>query len=213
MKWQELLENMDPLLPADFFSYHIAIPYLKDLAAPLKSKPLLDLCDLLDEEKFADVSLGWNEEGIAGKAVIHKPFKESLFPAYEKGDSLELFISTREIKKGSATRFCHHFVFLAGEVQGIQAQEVTRFRSEDSHPLCSASDLTIQCHAEKESYELRFQISENALHGFDPEQFPKLYFAYRVNRSKAKPQHFPFSSDRFDMLANPSLWASITLQR
>ncbi len=213
MKWQELLENMDPLLPADFFSYQLDIFYQSDLYSLGKAKPMFDVCDLLDEEKFADLSLIWNEQGIAGRAVIHKPFQESSFPAYEKGDSLELFISTREIKKGSATRFCHHFVFLAAEVQGIQAQEVTRFRSEDSHPLCSASDLGVQCHAKKDSYELSFQIQENALHGFDPEQFPKIYFAYRINRCKAKPQHFPFSSERFDMLANPSLWASITLQR
>jgi hypothetical protein len=213
MKWQELLETMDPLLPADFFSYELSIPYLKDLGALGKTKPLVDVSDLLDEEKFADLFLGWNEEGIVGKVTVYKPFKESCFPAYEKGDSLEVFISTREIKKGNATRFCHHFVFLAGEVQGITAQEVTRFRSEDSHPLCNASDLVIQCDAEKDSYVLQFQISENALHGFDPEQFPKLYLAYRMNRFKSKPQHFPFSSERFDMLANPSLWASITLQR
>jgi hypothetical protein len=213
MKWQDLLESMDPLLPADFFSYELSIPYCKDLAAVSKIKPLLDLSDFLDEEKFADLFLAWNEGGVLGKATVYKPFKESCFPSYEKGDSLELFISTRESKKGTTTRFCHHFVFLAGEVQGIQAQEITRFRFEDSHPLCSASDLSIQCKAEKDSYELTFQIHEHALHGFDPEQFSKIYLAYRFHRYKGKPQHFPFSSERFDILTNPSLWASITLQR
>jgi hypothetical protein len=209
MKWQEVLESMDPLLPADFFSYQLSIPYSKDGNV----KPLFDVCELLDEEKFADLSLSWNEGGILGKATVYKPFKESFFPSYEKGDALELFVSTRETKKGTTTRFCHHFIFLPAAVQGIQAQEITRFRLEDSHPLCNASDLSIECRSEKDSYELRFRIHEQALHGFDPQQFPKLYLAYRFHRYKAKPQHFPFSSERFDLLTSPSLWASITLQR
>ncbi len=214
MKWNELLENMDPLLPADFFSYSFSIPHIKDFSHCLSKKmgEVPDVSHLLDENKFGSLSMGWNEEGISGRAIIKKPFEGSFFPEYEKGDSLEVFIDTRDHKKSRfASRFCHHFVFLPGEVNGIQAEEVTRFRSEDSHPLSSSSDLQVSCHMEEKSYELCFMIKENALHGYDPSQFPRIGFAYRLNRYKGKPQHFPFSAERFELFEHPSLWSSITL--
>lgn len=204
MKSHELLEHMDPLLPADFFSYSFSLE--KQLTL------LPDLTSFLDEEKFASLFLGWNEEGIFGKAVVERTFEKSLFPEYEKGDSLEIFIDTRDHKKnGFASRFCHHFVFLGEEVVGVQAEEVTRFRLEDSHPLCSSSDLEVSCKKEKKSYELSFQIKENALHGYNPQEFKKIGFAYRVNRWKGKPQHFPVSSKCFELLDHSGLWASLAL--
>jgi hypothetical protein len=204
MKWKELLEHMDPLLPADFFSYSFSISS--------KMTEVPDTSHLLDEEKFGSLYLSWSEDGIFGKAIIEKPFEGAFFPDYRKGDCLEIFIDTRDHKKsGFASRFCHHFVFLAGEVNGIRAEEVSRFRSEDTHPLCNATDLIVSCHAGKKSYELSFQIKESALHGFDPSQFPRMGFAYRINRFKGKPQHFPVSSERFELFEHPGLWASVSL--
>jgi hypothetical protein len=214
MKPKELLENMDPLLPADFFSYRFSIPHAKDLenVSLKKMEEIPSLSNLLDEVAFGSISLAWSEEGIAGKLTVKKPFEGAFFPEYAKGDSLEVFIDTRDHKKSSfASRFCHHFVFLAGEVNGIQAEEVTRFRSEDSHPLCSSSDLKVLCKASGNSYELSFIIKESALHGYDPSQFPRIGFAYKINRVKGKPQHFPCSSTRFELFEHPSLWSSITL--
>ncbi len=208
MKWKELLEHMDPLLPADFFSYSFSIP--RTNSSRVGSVP--DLSNFLDEEKFGSVFLTWSEEGLSGKAVIEKPFEGSFFPEYRKGDSLELFIDTRDHKKGGfASRFCHHFVFLAGEVNGIQAEEVSKFRSEDTHPLCSSVDLKVSSETHKKSYALSFTIKESALHGFDPSQFPRIGFAYRINRLKGKPQHFPCSSEHFELFEHPGLWASVTL--
>lgn len=208
MKWQELLENMDPLLPADFLSYSFSIPHTK----LQKTDFLPDLTYLLDEEKFAFLSLSWNEEGLRGKVFVEKVLEKSFFPDYAKGDSVEIFLDTRDHKKsGFATRFCHHFVFLAEEVNGVQSEEVTRFRQEDSHPLCNSSELEVSCLVEKKSYELSFFIKESALQGYDPLQFPRIGFAYKINRFKGKPQHFPVSSSYFDLLEHPGLWASITL--
>ncbi len=214
MKPKELLENMDPLLPVDFFSYSFSIPYASDLASIPHEKmgEVPDISNLLDETKFGSVSLAWSEEGIAGKALIKKKFEGSFFPDYTKGDSLEIFIDTRDHKKSRfASRFCHHYVFLAGEVNGIQAEEVSRFRSEDTHPLCSSLDLKVSCRVDDQSYELCFMIQESALHGYDPSQFSRIGFAYKINRVKGKSQHFPCSSKRFELFEHPSLWSSITL--
>jgi len=82
---------------------------------------------------------------------------------------------------------------------------------DDSHPLCNSSDLKISCKVHKQSYEICFFIQESALHGYDPSQFSRIGFAYRINRFKGKPQHFPISSERFELLDHPSLWASCPL--
>lgn len=204
MKREELLEQMDPFLPADFFSCYFSIH------RNLEKVP--SVSELLGEDPFASLSLAWSEEGIVGKLSSEKPFQDSFFPDYEKGDSLEIFIDTRDHKKGGfATRFCHHFLFLPTRVNSIQAQEITRFRLEDTHPLCSSSDLSVSSHLGKNTYELCFTIKAEALHGYDPLQFPRIGFAYILNRCKGKPQQFPISSERFDFLGAPSLWASVTL--
>lgn len=205
MKTDELLENMDPLFPADFLSCSFPISSSKFTLIP-------DMSNFLDEEKFSSFYIKWSEEGIEGMITVEQSFEGCFFPEYQKGDSIEIFIDTRDHKKSAfATRFCHHFVFLPAEVNGVRAEEVTKFRLDDSHPLCNSSDLKVSPKIGKKSYEISFFISESALHGYDPSQFSRIGFAYKINRLKAPSQHFPISSKAFDLLDNPSLWASCQL--
>jgi hypothetical protein len=215
MKREELLEHMSPLLPADFFTCRFSIPECKDFSIPLQKagEKVPEMSELLVEEKFASLFLSWNEEGLLGRVIVDKPFESSFFPDFEKGDALELFIDTRDHKKkGFASRFCHRFVFLPAEVNGIQAQEITKFRSEDTHPLCEASDLMVSSTFEKTSYTLFFQIKTNALCGYDPGEFDRIGFAYSLHRFKGKPQQFPTSAAYFDLAQSPKLWASVLLK-
>ena len=213
MKTEAILEIMDPIFPADFFHCSVNIPYAKDKAEVVKTVSVLpDITSLLDEERFASLSLAWNEESLMGFLSVEKPFESSFFPEYEKGDALELFIDTRDNKKaGFASRYCHQFVFLAGTVDGIQAQEITRFRSEDSHVLCDSTLIGLEMRLEKNGYSLFFTLPKEVLYGYDPLQFARIGFSYKIHRYKEKPMHFPFSSKSFDPLQNPSLWASLDL--
>jgi hypothetical protein len=210
-------ENLDPLLPIDFFSIQFDVPFAQNI--PKKSflthtGNIPETHIYLEEEKFADVSLFWNQEGIFGEILVQKEFQESNLPDYENGDSVEIFIDTRDMKKaGFATRFCHHFVFLAHPVQGIKAQEVTKFRSEDTHPLCDESLLLLDVKYEKKSYSLAFFIPSQCLLGYEPDLFPRLGFTYKINRYKGPSQHLSISSMHFDIMQNPSLWASINLTK
>ena len=213
MKTEAILEIMDPLFPADFFLCSAKVSYAKDKAAVIKTESTFpDLTSLLSEERFSTLSLGWNEESLMGFLSVEKPFESSSFPDYEKGDALEIFIDTRDNKKaGFASRYCHQFVFLAGTVDGISAQEVTRFRSEDSHVLCDSTLIELEMRLEKKGYSLFFTLPKEVLHGYDPLQFSRMGFAYKIHRYKESPMHFPFSSKSFDPLQNPSLWASLIL--
>ena len=207
-------ETLDPLLPIDFFSIGIDLPYGKDSVkkAFRPSFQLPDLTHHLAEEKFADVSLFWNEEGLVGEVDVQKPFEESFFPEYAQGDSIELFIDTRDRKvAGFATRFCHHFVFLATPVLGIQAQEMSRFRSEDSHALCDSSQIGVNVTYGKKEYKLRFFLPSSCLHGYEPQTFSRLGFTYKINRYKGSSQHFSVSSQYFDIMQHPNLWSHLHL--
>ncbi|MBS0621157.1 MAG: hypothetical protein JSS61_06835 [Verrucomicrobia bacterium] len=215
MSWQRL-EEMPSLMPADFFAFEGEIKKVKKAPSPKemqKSHLLPDLSALLAEERFADLALAWNPEALFISLFAHQEFEEALFPRYAEGDALEIFIDTRDLKTaGFATRFCHQFFFLPQALQGIQAGEVTRFRTEDTHPLCDAGELHVETVFQKKSYEMHLVIPAHVLHGFDPTTCDRLGFAYRIFRARGRPQHFSFSSDHFSLEQNPRLWASLKLK-
>lgn len=215
MSLSPFYEQLDPLLPIDFFSVSWQMPKGSRVASGRlfsKTPPLPDLTGYLSEEKFAEVYFVWDDTGLSGKVVFQKPFEHSSFPSYQDGDSVEIFIDTRDMKQaGWATRFCHHFVFLGHAVQDIEAQEMTRFRSEDAHPLCDASLLEVKAVYGKDDFSLTFFIPAVCLHGFDPGAFPRIGMTYRINRYKGLPQHFSVSSSYFDIMQHPSLWSSVRL--
>lgn len=211
----ESLETMPSLSPLEFFALEGEIGYAK-VAPSLKilrrSFLLPDLTSWLGEEKFADLSLAWNETGIFAAVFVDKPFEEASYPRFSEGDAVELFFDTRDLKSaGFATRFCHHFLFLPEPIQEIQAQEITHFRTEETHPLADAADLGISTTFYKKSYELNLFIPAHCLHGFDPHTFERIGFTYRIHRLKRSPQHFALSSQHFSLEQHPRLWASFKL--
>jgi hypothetical protein len=216
----ELFENAPALLPLEFFSLSTSISHAPFSLTALSSRAmrsshsLPDTTELLGEEKFGDVALAWNEEGLCVHAFIDKPFEEASFPAFSKGDALELFFDTRDLKTaGFATRFCHHFVILPQAVQEVQALEMTHFRTEDTHPLCDPNDLIVHADMQNSSYSVRILIPSACLHGYDPKSYDRMGFTYRIHRYKGAPQHFAVSSQHFAIEQLPRLWASLTMKK
>lgn len=173
---------------------------------------LPSLAEISGETPFADVSIGWNQEGVELFIDVKASYKEVSYPEITRGDSIELFFDTRDVKtSGFNTRFCHHFFFLPEAVEGQQAGEITRFRTEDAHELCSSSDLIVKGHLKLFSYSLNIFIPSQCLHGYDPDQFDRLGFTYRINRFNGKPQHFSATSEEYQIEQQPSLWSSLKL--
>ena len=164
------------------------------------------------EETFAELSMGWHQQGIELLITCQIPFQKAFYPNLTEGDSVELFFDTRDVKTtGFNTRFCHHFFFLPTKVDEHLAGEMTHFRTEDSHLLSDPNELKIRSTFKANSYSMAIFVSNQALHGYDPDQFNRLGFTYRINRASGNPQHFSALSREYQIEQQPSLWASLKL--
>ena len=181
-------------------------------APPIASHALPATAGLTGEEGFARIAMGWCDEGIGFQIEIKGEAHQSFYPDVELGDSVELFFDTRDLKSvGFNTKFCHHFFFLGLPANGVVKGEKTRFRTEDSHPLCAPDQLILSNEVKKNKYIMKIYIPSLCLYGYDPHQFDRLGFTYRINRFSGKPQHFAVVSQEFQIDQQPSLWASLKL--
>lgn len=222
-RYMDFSEEFVPLTPINFFQISADCMYLPtakekkfpSLTKALAQKYLLpNTAELCSEISFADISLGWNEEGLEAYIHVHQPFKRAFYPDVERGDSIELFIDTRDVKtSGYNTRFCHHFFFLAEGVEGHFAGEITKFRTEDVHLLCDSNELKVKSLVQSNSYALNIFIPSHCLYGYDPDQFSRLGFSYRINQSDGFSQHFTVVTEDFPIEQQPSLWGSLVLKR
>ncbi|MBJ7449388.1 MAG: hypothetical protein JHC93_03400 [Parachlamydiales bacterium] len=212
-------ESIPFLAPVHYFSLAFDCHYLsheemEQTKGSLKKKYLLPTTEhLCEEASFADVYMAWNDMEIAFHIVVHEPCTAVYYPDITYGDSIEIFIDTRDNKDtGFNHRFCHHFFVLPkAPEEGPQAAEITRFRTEDSHEWCDSAKLQFQCKLSSRQYEIFLKIPVDCLHGYDPEESPRLGFTYRINRYNDTQQHFCVCSKEFMIDQQPSLWSSVRL--
>jgi hypothetical protein len=205
-------EDLPSFSPVQFFGLTADCPFVRGGLAPAKAHPLPPTSDLLGEENFADVYAAWNFEKLCFHIHVRRPFQKVVEGEFRKGDSVELFIDTRDLKtKGVVTRFCHHFVFFPAETQHFFGREITRFRNEDTHRLCHPEDLQVNVDLEEDSYSLAIEIPSHCLHGYDPLSFSRIGFTYRINRYGDLPQHFAVSSEEYSIEQHPATWGTLKL--
>jgi hypothetical protein len=210
------LETELSLYPGHFFNFALECNFHSGQEAPRQKKYQLPfLGSLLGEsDPFVNVYMSWNQQGIAFTMDCTYSFKQSSYPQINKGDAIELFIDTRDVKTaGLATRFCHHFYFLAHAVDGKQKGEITQFRTEDSHPLCIAEDLQFEKLIQNRKDCIKIFIPTKCLHGYDPSNLPRLGFTYKIHRKNGAAQHFSVSSKDFEISQQPSLWSTLRLSK
>lgn len=212
-------DGIYPYNPVNFFQLGFDCPFIdiKNWQKNIEAKrdyTVPDTSVLCDQEPFAKVHLGWNPEGLVILVQSSVAYKQSYYPDITRGDSFEVFIDTRDVKtSGYNTRFCHHFFFLPAAVDGTQAGEITRFRTEDTHPLCDPKELQLDTHHSSKGYQLKIFIPSQCLTGYDPEQFDRIGFTYRINRVGGLPQHFSVVTDEYGLEQQPSLWSSVRMKK
>lgn len=210
------------ITPVNFFQLSIDCKYLprgKGDSFPYLTKEkhkkylLPATSSLCSEDSFAQVAMGWHEEGLEFYVRTEHPVRNVCYPDVSRGDSVEVFIDTRDVKtSGFNTRFCHHFFFLPESVEGQAAGEITKFRTEEEkHPLCDAQELKVKSICQPSNYVLHMFIPSHCLNGYDPQQFHRLGFTYRINKPGGYPQHFSAVTEDFHIEQQPSLWSSLNL--
>lgn len=205
-------DNLPSLSPVHCFALTAFCLYSRQSIQPDDAFLIPSTEDLLAEQPFAKVYASWNRQKLSFYVISSIPFQEIGDPNFRRGDSIELFIDTRNLKsKSMVSRFCHHFVFFPVRVQNCYGLEVTRFCGEDIHSLSAPEDLAVEVYLKNDSYSLKIEIPATSLYGYDPINFPNLGFTYQINRATGAPQHFAVSSEEYAIERHPSLWGTLNL--
>lgn len=168
---------------------------------------------LWNEEIFAKAYMAWSETALYFTFVVESSPWQVFYPQVSRGDSIELFVDTKNLKSARlATRFCHHFFFLPERIEGLVTGEITHFRTEDTHPLCNPDDIEYKVTHTKKGYRADFVLTERCLVGFQPTEGACIGLSYRVNRFNGSPQHFAPSSLRLPLDQCPYLWPEVRLR-
>jgi hypothetical protein len=195
------------LHPIDLFEIEHDIPYFEKRPKSFDEYRLEDVSDFYYESKFADVGLFYNKEGIGGYFQVDEPFSDAVYPDFQKGDALELFICTRDLKsKTTSSPFCHHFVIFPTQVTNFTSKELTHFRQDDARALSDPCPIWIQSDFRKKEYITEFFIPKSALYGFE-EMEKSIRFTYVIHAPKKGAQYFSVSYENFNIPQMPALWA------
>ena len=168
---------------------------------------------------FADFRLAWNEAGLGVQVEVKG--KEQLpqgDAARPRGsDGLTFWLDTRDARGSHrASRYCHQFHLLptggGPDRDEPVFQQVKINRALQDAPLVGAGNVPFRCEHLKDGYYLEVFLPAFALHGFDPEQNPRLGFYYAVRDAELGEQVLSVGAD-FPYWEDPSLWSVLELAR
>lgn len=210
------LENLEGgFAPVDFFfSEEVDCYEVQDTKKELTKKHLLPaISEVFGEEVFAEVQMGWHQSGLFFQCQVEQNQPQAVrYPDFRMGDSIELFIDTKALTTAKTThRFMHHFYFMPEAFEGHMKGECTRFRTEDTHPLCAEEQLGLTVTSRRNGYKAAIFISKECLVGYDPSTGGRLGFTYRINRPDGSCQHFAMNALDVRTDTMPCLWAVLKL--
>jgi hypothetical protein len=220
-------EAVMPLIPNTFL-FRVAHPcrYVPDI--PDDSDDLLELpescrvgnfADMDDRRNFADVRLAWNEGGLTLLVTVRgkdrPPAGDAARPRHS--DGVSLWVDTRDARASHrASRYCHQFHFLpagggADRDEPVFGQaKINRALADAPHAPAGAVPFRVRLRAS--GYRLAAWLPAGVVHGFDPEQNPRMGFFYAVRDAELGEQTLGVGSD-FPYAEDPSLWGVLELVR
>jgi hypothetical protein len=216
-----------PVVPHSFL-FRFQFPVEHIAAIPRKSRGLLDLpadCalphlgDAKDAAHFAEVRVGWNENGLGVSVDVARkrsPFECDL-KAPAESDGLQVWIDTRNTQSiHRASRFCHHFCILpvGGGKKGDApvAVQLAIPRGSEEATLADSKDIPVAIEQRDDGYRLEAWLPAHLLHGYDPQASPLLGFYYVV-RDAEQGEQFLTVGREFPFAHDPSLWSTLELRR
>jgi len=209
------------------FRFMYACPYLAEMPRDdddclielPESARLSGLDDMDAAPRFADVRLGWNETGLGLQVDVKGKENPPLGDPdrLRQSDGVTLWIDTRGDRSGHrALKTCHQFHFLAAgggsdKDEPLFAQSKIH-RAQQDAPLASSTDVPFRLERTRKGYRLEAFLSANVLHGWDPEQNPRLGVYYAV-RDFELGEQTPGVGSEFPFAEDPSLWATLELTK
>lgn len=213
----------NPLLPPPFL-FHFAVPcrYVKTLwtenGARLDESYRLPHFGHLDgQPTWADLRLGWNEQGFAFRLEVHgkkqSPWCRS--SRMEDSDGLHLLIDTRATHNiHRAGRFCHWLVFTPTGGGRGDAEPVAKWlpinRARELSRQSPPESLPVRSKLLRDGYVLEGAVLAAALTVFEPREQPRVGFTYMVADRELGAQGMTLQPN-FPVLEDPSLWCDLVL--
>ena len=195
----------------NFFLFQLSIKNFEDKILDNKKYLIPDFSEYTPSENPLHLYAAYKDKGLYFRFSFDFPFTVCNQTDFRKGDSIEVFIDTRDNKEvQSITKFCHHFIFFPDTQTG---KEITRFRLEDRHDFCDEKALEIKSFFSNNSFSADLFIPSYCLTGYDPDQYSRVGFCYRVNRMGKEPLFFNVLPEEYSLEQNPSLWGSLILEK
>lgn len=215
MKLSELLGD-----PSWLFDIGFPIAFVNDsksFAKPDRLEWELDdsfrippFSSLADEKRFAEFSIGWNDNGLFLHGSIRRPESDSLSRG-NRTVHMGLYIDTRwspGVHRG--TTYCHRFDFICEPTDSSEilkghgelgAMQRARANPEAVHP----KDISVGLLARSFGYELKAFLRADTLTGFDPREFQEIGLFY-VLQSQTLGSQCMARSKNSPYFEDPSVW-------
>jgi hypothetical protein len=170
------------------------------------------------QTNFADVRLAWNELGLGLQVEVRgkERLPEGAAQA-RSSDGITLWLDTRDARTSHrASRYCHQFHFLptgGGPERDEPSFSQSKInRALQDAPLCEPNNAPFRFSTRKTGYLLEAFLPAAVLHGYDPEQYPRLGFYYVVRDAELGDQVLSAGSE-FPYWEDPTLWSVLELKR
>jgi hypothetical protein len=175
--------------------------------------------ELSGKKPFADVRLGWNEQGIALNVTVRgkqqPPWCRD--SRIDDSDGVQLFIDTRNTQNiHRAGRFCHRFAFLpigsGRKLDEPVAVLLAINRAKESPREIEPGALKMCCQRLPDGYLIGGFIPAMALTGYSPADQLAIGFSYAVIDRELGWQAFSVGPE-LPFVEDPSLWGTLDLTR
>jgi hypothetical protein len=168
---------------------------------------------------FADLRIGWNEEGIITSLRVKGKRQQTWCreSKLDDSDGLQLFIDTRNTRDiHRASRFCHRFVFLPHGADRNGAAPLARpmpiLRAKENPKFVDPAVLSVRAKSQLDGYILQCWIPAQAMTGYDTSEHSSLGFFYLVADRELGWQTFSLGPE-YPITSDPSLWGTVELVR
>ena len=175
--------------------------------------------ELSGQKPFAEVRMGWNEQGL----LLHVIIEGKTQPPWcrdsriEDSDGVQIWIDTRNTQNiHRAGRFCHRFAFLpTGAGRHLDEPAVALLainRAKESPREIDPRLLRLHSRRFLDGYTIEAFLPTDVLTGFSPGEQPAIGFTYLITDRELGKQTFTVGTE-LPFVEDPSLWGTLDLKR